>query len=593
MPHHFTSINGWLNRVANNVVQIQRYRWPCTLLVAMGFSTACLGQGQEASLVITNANVITLDPKQPTAQAVAISDDRIIYVGDNAQALAMRSASGETLDLAGRTLIPGIIEAHAHFYSLGRSKQNVDLSGVANYPELVATIKTAVAGAQPGDWIIGRGWHQSKWNQTPQPNINGFPTHQALSDVSPNNPVFLVHASGHAAMANQRAMAVAGINAKTDFQGGGEIINDSVGNPTGIFTENASMLISQHIGEPSASQRSQAYHLAMQEALRYGITGFHDAGSSREDLAVFKSLGEQGELAIRLYAMVDGHDTTLVNEWLQQQPAIGLYNNFLTVRAIKLRADGALGSRGAWLLEDYSDRPNHRGSATVAMAELERVAAAAYESGYQMAVHAIGDRANREVLDRFAAVFAKHTDSNKDHRFRIEHAQHLALDDIPRFQQLGVIASMQSIHMSSDRPWAIDRLGLQRIQDGAYVWQKLLQSGAVVVNGTDSPVEPINPFANFYAAITRKTLAGEPEQGYEAEQKMSRLQALTSMTQAAAYAAFEEDTKGSISVGKLADFAVLSQDIMQVAPADILRTKALMTIVGGKTVYKDASINQE
>ena len=543
---------------------------------------------QTADLILRNGQIYTNNTNQPAAQAIAISKNKIVYVGDNEGVNRWSGEQTHTIELQGHTVIPGIIESHAHFYGLGNSKQNLDLSKIASYNELVEKVSAAIAQASPGDWIVGRGWHQSKWNPPAKPLINGFQTHQQLSEVSPNNPVYLVHASGHAAFANAKAMAIAGIDTNSAFNDGGEIIKDANNQPTGIFTENASELIARHIGAPSSQQRQRAYELAMDEALRFGITSFHDAGSSRQDLQAFNKLGEQGLLRIRLYAMLDGHDTALVNEWLQKKPAIGLYNNHLTVRAIKMWADGALGSRGAWLLEDYSDRPHHRGSATVSMDELERVVNLAFANGYQMAVHAIGDRANREVLDRYAKVIGD-TPTSSDHRFRIEHAQHLSLDDIPRFAQLGVIASMQTIHMSSDRPWAIDRLGRKRIEDGAYVWQKLLHSGAIVVNGTDAPVEPINPFANFYAAVTRKTLAGLPQGGYEADQKLSRQQALNSMTLAGAYAAFEEYIKGSIEVGKLADITVLSQDIMRVNESEILNTNAIMTIVDGKVVYQDRS----
>jgi hypothetical protein len=554
-------------------------------LLCLIASGGCLhATAQEADLLLRGGNIITLHNQQPRAESVAIRANKIVFVGNDSEAQAWLGKSTELIDLNGRTVIPGIIESHAHFYSLGQSKQNLDLSNAANYDELVAMVHAAVEQAASGDWIVGRGWHQSKWSPQPSPNVKGFQTHQKLSAVSPNNPVYLVHASGHAAFANDKAMSIAGINRDSEFTDGGEIIKNERGEPTGVFTENASGLIARHIGTPSPQQRQQAYRLAMDEALRYGITGFHDAGSSRADLQAFQTMGQAGQLKLRLYSMIDGHDSGLVNEWLNKNPVIGSHNNFLTIRAIKMRADGALGSRGAWLLNDYTDRPNHIGSATVSMQELQTVSEKAFNSGYQMAVHAIGDRANREVLDRFAKVLVSST-TKKDHRFRIEHAQHLSLDDIPRFAELGVIASMQSIHMSSDRPWAIDRLGQQRIEDGAYVWQKLLQSGAVIVNGTDAPVEPLNPFANFYAAVTRKTIAGTPENGYEAEQKMTREQALRSMTIDAAYSAFEEDIKGSIEVGKLADLTVLSQNIMAVPEKSILDIQAVTVIVNGEVVF--------
>ncbi len=558
----------------------------CLMIVLSNL--CCWTLAQEANLILHNGNIVTLNEQQPRAQALAISGNKIVYLGDNPGTQQWQSPSTKIIDLNGKTVIPGFIESHAHFYGLGQSKQNLDLSTAKNYAELINKVEQAAKQSAPGDWIIGRGWHQSKWTPQPSPNIKGFQTHQALSAVTPNNPVYLVHASGHAAFANANAMSLAGIDADSSFTEGGEIIKDQNGHPTGVFTENAESLIASHIGKPSSTQRQQAYQLATEEALRYGITSFHDAGSSRIDIKNFRRMGDEGQLRIRLYTMIDGHDTELLNEWLDNKPLINQYDSFLTIRAIKLRADGALGSRGAWLLDDYSDRPDHRGSATMSMPELEAISKHALDNGFQLAVHAIGDRANKEVLDRFQQAFRSAKIDGKRLRFRIEHAQHLSLSDIPRFAQLGVIASMQSIHMSSDRPWAIERLGKQRIDEGAYVWQKLIENGTVIVNGTDAPVEPINPFANFYAAVTRKTLTGTPDGGYEASQKMTREQALRSYTIDAAFAAFEENIKGTIEVGKLADLAVLSQDIMTIPEAELLNTQVLTTIVNGKIVYQQA-----
>ena len=557
-------------------------------LLLIGLLSGCEQQANThaANLILYNGEVVTGNSSQANAQAVAISDNKIIYVGNNDEALSYQTDSSQTIDLAGKTVIPGLIESHAHFYNLGRGKQNLDLSDTANYQALVDKVAEAVARANSGDWIIGRGWHQSKWSPAPSPNVNGFQTHEALSAVAPDNPVYLVHASGHASFVNAKAMQLANINNTTEFTDGGEIIKDDEGNPTGVLTENASALVGSIIGEPSTAQMSNAYELAMQEALRYGITSFHDAGSDAKDLAMFHSLGESHRLQIRLYSMIDGHNDALVQQWLERGPEIGLYNNFLTVRAIKIRADGALGSRGAWLLAEYQDRPGHLGSTTVDLNRLTQITEAAIANNFQMAVHAIGDRANREVLNIFAQQFKQQNTDGQQKRFRIEHAQHLSIDDIPRFSELGVVAAMQSIHMSSDRPWAIDRLGQQRIEEGAYVWQKLLQSGAVIANGTDAPVEPLNPFANFYAAVSRKTLVGTPDGGYEPSQKMTRAQALRSMTLDAAFAAFEENIKGSIEVGKLADLAILSHNIMIVREADLLNTQVLTTIVDGKIVYQ-------
>jgi predicted amidohydrolase YtcJ len=420
--------------------------------------------------------------------------------------------------------------------------------------------------------------------------VKGFQTHHKLSEATPNNPVFLRHASGHAAMANAKAMEIAGVNplakdktAKGNIEGG-EIILDELGNPTGIFNERAMSLIARHIPEDNDERDRQALERAIQACWRNGITGFHDAGTSRENIALYRTFRDEGKLGVRLYVMLTGWDRDLVHEWVKKGVEIDPAN-WLTIRSIKLNCDGALGSRGAWLLEPYSDRPGFYGMATLSMDTVLATSRAALKSGFQVCSHAIGDRANREILDRYELAFNENPDV-RDHRFRIEHAQHLHPADIPRFGKLGVIPAMQAIHMSSDRPWAIERLGEKRIKEGAYMWQSLLKSGAVIVNGTDAPVEPLNPIPSFYASVTRKTLKGEPEGGYEPEEKMTREQALRSYTLDAAFGAFEEKIKGSIEAGKLADFTVFSADIMTAPESELLKTEVAMTIVGGKVVYK-------
>jgi len=414
------------------------------------------------------------------------------------------------------------------------------------------------------------------------PMIDGFQTHDLVSAVSPNNPVFLVHASGHAAMANQRAMDIAGVDAESEFKGDGEIIKDSALRPTGVFNEIAQSVIAKHIPPPDLERRKKALQLALSALGRNGITSFQDAGVGKQDIELYRSALKSKELTARLWVMLSGRDEELLLDWFRRGPEIGLGDNFLTIRAIKLVVDGALGSRGAWLLEPYSDRAGHVGLPTMPVAEIKRLSQRAFETNFQIGVHAIGDRGNREVLDVFDQIFSG---KNQGVRFRIEHAQHISAADIPRFGELGVIASMQGIHLSSDRPWAIDRLGIQRIQEGAYVWRKLLDSGAVVSNGTDVPVEPVNPIHSFFALVTRQTLKGQPNGGYEPSQKLTREEALKSYTLDAAYSAFEDHLKGSIEPGKLADFTVFDQDLMKVPDDKILDTKVAMTIVGGKVVF--------
>ncbi|MGR3180068.1 MAG: amidohydrolase, partial [Candidatus Anammoxibacter sp.] len=506
--------------------------------------------------------------------------------GSSAEALAMIGEQTTELDLEGRTMTPGLIESHGHFMGQGNMKLNLDFMTIANFDEMVEMVAEAVGNTAPGEWITGRGWHQDKWTLETSPMVNGFPVHEKLSAVSPDNPVYLRHASGHGGFANAKAMEIAGVTRDTEDPDGGEIIKDANGNPTGMFVERAQGLISRNIPDSTPETDRRALELAVQDNLENGITSFQDMGSGQETIDLFKEFMADGKLGVRLWVMLSGGNEELLKRWYESGPEIGLGDNFLTIRAIKLASDGALGSRGAWLLEDYTDRPGHAGFSTTPMEYVNTVAHDALKYGFQLGVHAIGDRANREVLDQFEDAFKANPTAAADARFRIEHAQHISEEDIPRFGELGVIAAMQGIHMASDRPWAIDRLGIDRIVEGAYVWQKLLQTGAKVINGTDVPVEPVDPIASFYASVTRMTLAGMPEGGYEPSQKMTREQALRSYTLDAAFGAFEEDIKGSIEVGKLADFTVFSQDIMTVPDNEILNTKVDYTIVDGKIMFE-------
>jgi len=554
------------------------------------YLTGCSEKKTPADLIIRGGTIYTVEEGSPVVEAVAVTGDRIVFAGDLKDVSAYEGENTRIIDLQGRTMTPGFIEGHGHFMGLGYNELNLDLMSVTSYEELVEKVKEAVAKAQPGQWIVGRGWHQDKWTTKPEIMFKGFQTHQLLSSVSPNNPVFLRHASGHAGFANAKAMQIAGVNQLSvekldkDLGEGGEIILDNLGNPTGIFNERAQSLIAQHIPESTEETDSQALQLAIAASLRNGITSFHDAGVSRENLQLFRKFKNENKLNTRLYVMLTGFDSELIYEWFKKGPEVDSAN-LLTIRAIKLNCDGALGSRGAWLLEPYSDRPDFSGMATLSMDTVMKISREGLKYGFQVCSHAIGDRANKEILDRYEIAF-KENPEVKDHRFRIEHAQHLQPTDIPRFGKLGVIPAMQAIHLSSDRPWAIDRLGEKRIKEGAYMWQSLLKSGAKIVNGTDVPVEPINPIASFFASVTRQTLAGEPRGGYEPEEKMTRAQALRSYTLDAAYGAFEENVKGSIATGKLADFTVFTQDLMNVPDDKILSTEVSMTILGGKVLYE-------
>jgi predicted amidohydrolase YtcJ len=543
-----------------------------------------------ADLIVSGGKIYTMNEAQPQVEAVAVIGTKILFAGTLKEALEFKGDNTHVIDLQGKTMTPGLIEGHGHIMGLGYSELNLNLSDVKNYDELVERVKEAVAKAQPGQWIVGRGWHQDKWDTKPSKTFKGFQTHHQLSEISPDNPVFLRHASGHAGFANAKAMQMAGVNQlsveklEKDLGDGGEIIRDNLGNPTGIFNERAQGLISQYIPDDTEETDMQALGLAMEACARNGITSFHDAGTSRENIELFRKFKSEGKLKSRLYVMLTGFDRPMLYEWFKKGPEVDT-TAWLTIRSIKLNCDGALGSRGAWLLEPYSDRPDFSGMATLPMDTVLKTSREALKAGFQVCSHAIGDRANREILDRYETAF-KENPSNSDHRFRIEHAQHLDPADIPRFVSLGVIPSMEAIHLSSDRSWAIDRLGEKRIKEGAYMWQTLLKSGAKIVNGTDVPVEPIDPIACFYASVTRKTLAGDPPAGYEPEEKMTREQALRSYTLDAAYGAFQEKEKGSIEPGKLADFTVFSQDVMSIPEEEILKTAIEMTIVDGKIVYK-------
>ncbi len=555
------------------------------MILPLMMFTSCGPKEEPADTIIFGGTIYTVDENNPSVEAVAVRGDRIVFAGNMADAEKFKSETTEMLDLEGRTMTPGWIEGHGHFFGMGQSKLNLDLSQVKNYDEMIALVKQAAENAAPGTWILGRGWHQSKWNQEPEEVVNGFQTHNKMSEVTPENPVWLTHASGHAAFGNAKAMEMSGVTSETADPDGGEIIKNELGNPTGIFNERAMSLISRNLPYSNEGDAKRAMALAVQEALANGITTFHDAGSGTETIELMKHFLDSGEMKVRLYVMLSGRDRNLLEEYYAKGPEIGLGNNHLTIRSIKLNTDGALGSRGAWLLRPYTDRPETAGLETQPMPYVLQVAKEGLEHGFQVCAHAIGDRANQEVLDRFEQAFKENPSQANDHRYRIEHAQHLAAADIPRFGELGVIASMQAVHMSSDRPWAITRLGEQRIKEGAYVWRKLFDTGAVIMNGTDVPVEPINPIASFYASVTRQTLDGTPEGGFEPDQKMTREEGLHSYTLACAFGAFEEDIKGSIEVGKLADFTILSQDVMTVPDNEILDTKVDMTIVGGKLLY--------
>jgi len=535
-------------------------------------------QQEGADLVITNGKVITVDDGIPQAQAVAVRSDRILAIGSVADVRRYVGPSTQVIDVQGQLVIPGFIEGHGHFTGVGEAQLNLKLMPTTSWDQIVSMVAEAAKTAKPGEWIIGRGWHQEKWTSRPNPNVEGFPTHASLDAVSPNNPVLLTHASGHASFVNARAMEISDINRSTPDPPGGEILKDAAGNPTGLLRETASGLVHTGRGDPSRARR--VLELASQESLSKGVTSFQDAGSSFATIDLMKQMIDQGQIGVRLWVMVrEGNEREA--PLLSKYRTIDYGKSHLTVRAIKRQIDGALGSRGAWLLEPYSDKPESAGLNTTSIADITETARLAIANDYQLCVHAIGDRANRETLNIFEQAF-KANPSKHDLRWRVEHAQHLSPQDIPRFGQLGVIASMQGIHCTSDAPYVIERLGSKRAEEGAYVWQKLMKSGAVVSNGTDAPVEDMDPIANYYATVSRKTKDGKV---FFPDQRMSRMEALKSYTLNAAYAAFEESSRGSLKVGKLADMTVLSKDITSIPEDEIPTAHVSYTIVGGKVVY--------
>jgi predicted amidohydrolase YtcJ len=529
-----------------------------------------------ADLIVTNAQIYTVDEAHPSARALAVKDGRFLYAGSEREVMALRGPSTKVIDAGGHTVIPGMVDAHAHLLGLGEALQQVDLTGTRSYDEVVARVVAAAKGQPAGKWIIGRGWDQNDWADT------RFPTHDALTRALPNNPVYLTRVDGHAGLANAAAMRAAGVTARTADPRGGRLERDASGAPTGVFVDNAQGLIERVIPPPAREDTRNALRAAIAESHRYGLVGIHDAGESRTTIDIMEEMGKAGELPFRLYVMV-GDDSAALVHYMAIGPRSGLYDNHLWVRAIKLYADGALGSRGAALLEPYSDDPKNNGLLVSAPAHIEAVAERALASGFQVATHAIGDRGNRVVLDAYEQALKAHPTA--DHRFRVEHAQILNHDDIPRFAQLGVIPSMQSVHQTSDMYWAANRLGLGRLL-GAYAWRSLLNTGVVVPNGSDFPVEAVNPLFSFHSAVSRQDADNWPTGGWMPEQRMTRYEALESMTLWPAYAAFQERIMGSITPGKLADFVILDRDIMTVPEQDILGTSVLATYIGGKAVYE-------
>jgi len=531
-----------------------------------------LAPAQPADLVLRGARIYTVDPARPLARALAVKNGRILAVGDDENISAFIGQNTRLIEAQGAVVIPGLIDSHVHMQALGEMLESFDFRYARTPGEIIEALKREAARRPPGEWIVGRNWDQTNWG-------GRFPGAEELSRAIPEHPVYLTRVDGHAAWVNRKALEMAGISPATPDPPGGKILRNAAGEPTGILIDRAQSLVAAKIPPPSAEVLRRWLKRAAQECVRLGLTTVHDAGVSREALAAYRDLIRRSELPVRVYAMIGGPGP-LWREYLERGPEIG---ERLTVRSIKLMADGAMGSRGAAFFEPYTDDPGNRGLLMLTREEIERVARQAIERGFQVNTHAIGDRANHVVLEAYAAVLG----GNNERRFRIEHAQVIAPQDFEKFARYSIIASMQATHATSDMRWAEARIGPERLK-GAYAWRRFLSLGVPVANGSDFPVEDPNPLWGFYAAITRQDREGNPPGGWLPEQKMTRQEALESWTIRGAYAAFEEELKGSLSPGKLADFVMLSADIMSIPPAEILKTRVLMTVVGGQIVYSAA-----
>jgi len=550
-----------------------------------------------ADLVLRGGKVATIDPALGNAEAIAVNGYQVTAVGSNDDISAYIGSETEVIELEGRFVMPGFIEGHGHMMSLGESKLILDLNDVSNWDEIVSMVAVAADKAKPGEWIKGRGWHQEKWDGLPEDAVDGIPQHNSLSAVSSENPVFLEHASGHASFVNEAALEVIGIQDDTPDPEGGTIVRNEQGKATGMMRE-----ISSRVAESSvvAYERRmtpadiealdrERIRLASEEALRFGITSFHDAGeSSRPSFPTFdllQKMEEEGSLLIRYYMMVRSQTNEEMDELLPHYRWVAEGNDYLTIRSIKRQMDGALGSHGAWLLEPYIDLDTE-GLVLETVEDIERTAEIAVKHGFQVNTHAIGDRANRETLDIYERVWNAAEVDGSDLRWRVEHAQHIDPDDVPRFAEMGVIAAMQGVHATSDGPWIASRLGEERSKATSYPWRDLINSGAIIGNGTDTPVERIDPIASFYSSVSRMTNDGSR---FNAEHVMTREEALRSYTINNAFAAFEEDIKGTLTPGKYADIVVLSQDLLTVDEEAIPDTTVDITIVGGEVKYTRAT----
>jgi predicted amidohydrolase YtcJ len=531
---------------------------------------------QPADLIVVNARVYTVDESRPIVSAFAVRDGRFLFAGSDVEVRALAGANTRVVDAHEATIVPGLVDAHAHLRGLGESLRNVPLAGSKSYDEVIARVVERARTMKPGEWILGRGWDQNLWP------AKEFPTHEALSRAVPNNPVVLTRIDGHAILANAMAMRLAGVSASSRDPSGGRIMRFPNNSPSGVFVDNAENLVARAIPALNTEQVRDAVVAAVAEANKWGLIGIHDAGAGRRTIDIYESLAREGKLNLRNYVLISD-DSADIAHYMARGPQTALSDGRVWIRAIKLYSDGALGSRGAALLAPYSDEPGNTGLLVSEPSHIQRVATEALRRGFQLGTHAIGDRGNRIVLDAYEA--ALKAVPTADHRFRIEHSQVVALDDIPRFATLGVIPSMQGSHQTSDMGWAEARVGPERIK-GAYAWRSLLNTGVIIPNGSDFPVEEVNPLISFHSAVSRQDASNAPPGGWYPAEAMTRAEALKSMTIWPAYSAFQEKEMGSISPGKYADFVILDRDIMQVPADQILGTRVVSTWLGGKTVYE-------
>lgn len=534
-------------------------------------------KNEKADIVFLNGNIYTLDERMPVAEGIAVKGEKIMAIGSNENVKPTIGKDTIVLDLKGKTIVPGFIDAHVHFFSYGSSLKELNFVGTKSILEILEIVKRNLQNYKPGDWITGHGWDHEDWEK------KEFPTYKEISEIAPENPVYFTRVDGHAGWANRKAMEIAGITKETMDPPGGKIIRDKNGEPTGVFIDSAQDLIERHIPEKSHEWKKDAIIKAQEECIKLGLTEVHEAGTSEEIISIYKELIKEGKLKIRIYAMLGGEKHF---EKYKNKPPIIREGGKLTIRAVKLFMDGALGSRGAALFEPYSDDPENSGLLLMGEDKLYQITKSALKSGYQVCVHAIGDKANFLTLNAFERAI-KETGS-KNHRLRIEHAQVVRPEDMHRFSELGIIPSMQPTHATSDMYWAEKRLGLERAK-GAYAWKSIMRKGAKVAGGSDFPVENPNPLWGFFAAITRFDHKGWPEDGWHPEEKMTREEALKCFTVNAAYSAFEENLKGILKPGMLADFVVLPKDIMTIQEMEILKTEVLMTVIGGEIVYSKLS----